>query len=214
MMSDFAVIDAFLSEVEREQIRMLLADEGFTSSQLRIKRTAFREWDGDASVGVSIGTEGFAARNSLQFPTGTAYDIFGSRIKEYLQTGVPSVDSLGLRGLKEFSFRAYKYGPGTGLTWHTDGPFPGAFAYYAHDKWMPHWGGVLLVGKRARAVDSASVHRSFYRYAVPETFEQGDFVLPAPNRLVILRGGAPHSITPVTAAAGDRFRLSLSGFFR
>ena len=41
---------------------------------------------------------------------------------------------------------------------------------------------------------------------------EGRYVQPKPNRLVLL-GGAPHAVAPVTPAAGQNIRASVSGFF-
>lgn len=40
----------------------------------------------------------------------------------------------------------------------------------------------------------------------------GNFIMPKPNRLVIL-GAAPHMVTRVNAAAGASVRASAAGFF-
>ena len=42
----------------------------------------------------------------------------------------------------------------------------------------------------------------------------GSFVMPKPNRLVIIAGGVPHSVARVRPAAGRKVRASISGFFR
>jgi Rps23 Pro-64 3,4-dihydroxylase Tpa1-like proline 4-hydroxylase len=41
----------------------------------------------------------------------------------------------------------------------------------------------------------------------------GRFVMPRPNRLVILAGGVSHMIAPVSPAAGHHVRGSIAGFF-
>ena len=42
----------------------------------------------------------------------------------------------------------------------------------------------------------------------------GSFVMPKPNRLVIIRGGLPHKIAKVSVAAGSHLRRSITGFFK
>jgi len=42
----------------------------------------------------------------------------------------------------------------------------------------------------------------------------GSFVVPKPNRIVVIKGGTPHSIAKVAAAAGRNARASVGGFFK
>ena len=41
----------------------------------------------------------------------------------------------------------------------------------------------------------------------------GTFIMPKPNRLVLLGGGNYHMISKVDPAAGDHPRFTISGFF-
>ncbi len=41
----------------------------------------------------------------------------------------------------------------------------------------------------------------------------GRDVFPKPNRLVIVAPGCAHCINPLTAAAGDKVRATIAGFF-
>ncbi len=41
----------------------------------------------------------------------------------------------------------------------------------------------------------------------------GCYVFPKPNRLVIVAPGRAHCINPLTAAAGDKVRATIAGFF-
>ncbi len=41
----------------------------------------------------------------------------------------------------------------------------------------------------------------------------GRYVFPKPNRLVIVAPGCAHCINPLTAAAGDKVRATIAGFF-
>lgn len=114
------------------------------------------------------------------------------------------------------SARAYVYPPGTGLSWHRDDSelYTGAFIYYAHPYWNAHWGGELLVAEDTDEDLPIMGHRfenEEYSEALLES-GAGRFVMPKPNRLVIL-GGAPHAIAPVSAAAGANVRASVTGFF-
>jgi Rps23 Pro-64 3,4-dihydroxylase Tpa1-like proline 4-hydroxylase len=101
------------------------------------------------------------------------------------------------------------------LSWHRDDSelYAGAFIYYAHPHWNAHWGGELLIADVPDDLDIMA-----YRFENEPYSEQllehgaGRFVMPKSNRLVIL-GGAPHAVAPVSAAAGQNVRASVSGFF-
>ena len=117
------------------------------------------------------------------------------------------------------SVRPYVYSQGTGLSWHVDDHqlFAGAFVYYAHPHWNAHWGGELLVGDVESESDD-ELQVMGYRFETEPYSERllepglGSFVMPKPNRLVLL-SGAPHMIARVHPAAGASVRASVSGFF-
>lgn len=125
------------------------------------------------------------------------------------------------------SARAYVYPHGTGLSWHVDDHqlYAGAFIYYAHPHWNAHWGGELLIGEVAEPdpdadpdTDPDELPIMAYRFETEPYSERllemgcGSFVMPKPNRLVLL-AGAPHMIAAVSPAAGHSVRASVSGFF-
>lgn len=98
------------------------------------------------------------------------------------------------------SATAFVYPMGTGLDWHTDDRnYTGAYTLYAHAEWKPPWGGELLLSNAVVAADDWSGH--------------GTFVVPRPNRLVVLRAGTLHKIHRVSPRAGDHVRRAISGFF-
>lgn len=114
------------------------------------------------------------------------------------------------------SARAYVYPAGTSLSWHRDDSelYSGAFIYYAHPHWNAHWGGELMIAEETDDDLPIMAHR-FETEAFSEGLLEsgaGRFVMPKPNRLVIL-GGAPHAVAPVSSAAGDSVRASVTGFF-
>jgi hypothetical protein len=41
----------------------------------------------------------------------------------------------------------------------------------------------------------------------------GQYLVPKPNRLVVMAGGHPHKIARVDTAAGNHVRASVAGFF-
>ena len=114
------------------------------------------------------------------------------------------------------SARAYVYSQGSSLSWHRDDSdlYTGAFIYHAHPHWNAHWGGELLVADGTDEDLPIMGHRfetESYSEGLLES-GSGRFVMPKPNRLVIL-GGAPHAIAPITSAAGSNIRASVTGFF-
>jgi 2OG-Fe(II) oxygenase superfamily len=121
-------------------------------------------------------------------------------------------------GWDRVSARPYVYPAGTALSWHVDDSelFAGAFVYYAHPHWDAHWGGELLVADRHADAEPLPImgHRFQTEPYSEELLEPGSgtFVMPRPNRLVLI-GGAPHAVAAVRAAAGQNVRASVCGFF-
>jgi len=96
--------------------------------------------------------------------------------------------------------KVYAYRQGDKATWHTDsGPYSGAFVYYAHPGWKKDWGGQFLYNDEEGMTDAGPA--------------QGRFVVPLPNRLLVVRGGTPHTVANVSQSAGENERLSVAGFF-
>jgi hypothetical protein len=113
--------------------------------------------------------------------------------------------------------RPYIYPVGTSLAWHQDDHthYAGSFIYYAHPSWSVSWGGELLVSDELDDAPSVTRTPRLDSRRFSETIIRrgsGAFVMPRPNRLVML-GSAYHSIAPVRAAAGEHVRASIAGFF-
>ncbi len=120
------------------------------------------------------------------------------------------------------SARPYVYPRETGLSWHVDDHalYAGAFVYYAHPHWNAHWGGELLIAENDPETDAeeGALPIMGYRFETESYSERlldvgcGSFVMPRPNRLVLL-AGAPHMVARIVPAAGAAVRASISGFF-
>lgn len=120
------------------------------------------------------------------------------------------------------------YPAGSALAWHTDSAmYAGAFTYYVHPAWDPHWGGELVLAdpgaRREREVeldaDGRPANGASERFGRQEIAARvaavgvGHYVVPTPNRLVVVAGGHPHKIARVDATAGGHVRASIAGFF-
>ena len=148
-----------------------------------------------------------------QFPSGTALDHVLAAVLGHAATFAPLVGT----EWAHVTARTYVYPTGSALSWHGDDTalYAGAYIYYAHPDWNAHWGGELLLAETSAADDLPIMAHRFddegYSASLMEHGE-GRFVMPKPNRLVVL-GNAPHMVSPVRAAAGSNVRASVSGFF-
>jgi hypothetical protein len=115
------------------------------------------------------------------------------------------------------------YPQGTGLSWHRDGSrYTGAYIFYSHREWNVTWGGELLIADETTKQDfyeelrkDSSVHQfdnqAENRYLL--NMGMGLYIMPKPNRLVVIGGGNAHAISQVNHSAGNRVRASIAGFF-
>jgi hypothetical protein len=164
------------------------------------------------------------------YPTGTAIDLLlrlllsdPSLLARW--AGQPGQEWVALTAA------AWIYPVGTALSWHSDSAlYSGAYTYYAHPSWDPHWGGELMLADpgaqqlRELIVDPHSKQPSladdglgrFDRSPLSQRVAEvgiGACVVPKPNRLVLIAGGHPHRVARVDVAAGQHVRASIAGFF-
>lgn len=210
-----AIVDDFLSEEDH----MALWTEFQFMELFPVSRTvgAWKLTDGVPLGGQEILTPDrdqeliHDPENPQRYPSNTAIDA--------VLTTLLSDSSFSEIVGDEFtriSARAYVYPHGAGLSWHRDDSalYAGAYIYYAHPHWNAHWGGELLIADET----DEELDIMAYRFESEGYSEQllahgaGRFVMPKPNRLVLL-GGAPHAVAPVSTAAGHNVRASVSGFF-
>lgn len=211
----FRVIDDFLAPDEWTEVWT-----HFQFVELLPVTRSLGAWkldDGVPLAGHEIVTPG---RDPSARPSGTAID----RVVEGLLRRPELYAGLVRDGWANISARPYVYPHDTGLSWHVDDHelFAGAFIYYAHPRWDAHWGGELLIAELAAGDDDADEDDELpimgYRFETEAYSERlldmgcGNFVMPKPNRLVLL-AGAPHMIARVSPAAGHNVRASVSGFF-
>jgi hypothetical protein len=214
----FRVIDDFLAQDAWEQVWT-----HFQFVELLPVTRSLGAWKLDD--GVPLGGHEIVTkdRNPEARPSGTAIDhVIEALLRhEDLYTG------LVRDTWTKLSARPYVYPRETGLSWHVDDHelFAGAFIYYAHPRWDAHWGGELLIAElpdREESDDGDDSEDELpimgYRFETEAYSDRlldmgcGNFVMPKPNRLVLL-AGAPHMIARVSPAAGHNVRASVSGFF-
>ena len=104
------------------------------------------------------------------------------------------------------------YPSGSGVSLHADeGGGSGAYIYFAHPEWRPHWGGMLCVldGDTSPCTDLNSWidEREEAKRTMSPGF--GTLIFPKPNRLVFLASDALHFVTHVEGAN----RVSIAGFY-
>ncbi len=148
-----------------------------------------------------------------RFPSGTALDHVVGAVLGLVESLAPVVGT----EWAHVTARPYVYPAGSALSWHGDDTahYTGAFIYYAHPRWNAHWGGELLLADVDPHDDLPIMAHRFDDEEYSEALlahGAGRFVMPKPNRLVVL-GNAPHMVAPVRAAAGSNVRASVSGFF-
>jgi hypothetical protein len=214
----FRVIDDFLAQDEWTQVW-----SHFQFVELLPVTRSLGAWkldDGVPLAGHEIVTQG---RKLGERESGSAID----RVVEALLRRPELYAGLVRDSWANISARPYVYAHDTGLSWHVDDHelYAGAFIYYAHPRWDAHWGGELLIAELAADDDDDDEHDENdelpimgYRFETEAYSERlldmgcGSFVMPKPNRLVLL-AGAPHMIARVSPAAGHNVRASVSGFF-
>jgi hypothetical protein len=129
------------------------------------------------------------------YPTGTAIDI---GLDAIMNAAARPGSILGKQMIDWVAVTTsiYAYGAGTRANWHDDGRYySGAYIYYAHRHWERDWGG------------------DFLALAPGSEDGIGVAVLPRPNRLILVKSGAPHSVGRISSAAGTNIRRSITGFF-
>jgi hypothetical protein len=169
-----------------------------------------------------------ATGGSPVYPTGTAVDFVVEKLFQLAPQIEPWVGKVDEEWVL-VTAAPWIFPPGTGISWHTDsGAHTGAYILYVHPEWEAQWGGELLVAEKACRLFPSGLstpapysleERLRYRFDKRPMSDYlrrvgtGQFISPAPNRLVVLEVGHPHKTSRVDAAAGDHVRASISGLF-
>lgn len=228
---NYLVFDDFLADDAFRHMWSFFHDEPFRAVQSDRWITAFRPSDGQpmwSDVYTSEPALSSRTSVSITYPSGKGIDaLFDVMLanKEMFSRiiGVEGTD------WDYFFGRPYLYPSGTGLSWHSDGrgDIAGAYVYYAHPEWKAQWGAELLIDQSGFHEFEYPEHEMYdgstrrfgshldgdaLSSAVTD-FGVGHYVLPNPNRFVLLRPGVLHRLNPVHPAAGDHVRASVTGFF-
>jgi hypothetical protein len=224
----FAVYDDFLAPPDQARVWRFVQAQRYQGFHQRGWSSVWRLHDGEPLSSAVV----FSARSEHAsgsdpsasggpalhvYPTGTGIDRLIEELSLAADRFEPLVGEQG-RAWSLFTSRAFLYRAHTGLGWHTDSTvFTGAFSYYAHQEWNSCWGGELFIastppGWATRHVTDSPLDNHGESAQLLE-LGFGQYVSPKPNRLVVLKAGVPHRITPVLAAAGAHVRCSIAGFF-
>lgn len=150
-------------------------------------------------------------------PVGDAHDELVRAIQVPLRNhpelvGKEDVDWVGGLG------RVIAYPPGTSISWHADdNDVTASVIFYANPYWDVQWGGELFVADEST---KAGLRREESMHEFESAFETevllqrgfGTYVMPKPNRLVLLAGANPHKVAKVAPNAGDNVRATFSAF--
>lgn len=214
----YIVIDDLLPADRLAALRDHLKEEPFFFENSFEWKKVWHPLDGQTLVTAPT-SWGDTGRSGGSYPTGTPIDHFFEAMAERFADMEPVLG----RAADDVRYvaSAYLYRAGWGLSWHNDaGPYRGAFAYYIHDEWRGNWGGELMIdpGERLTAPQHGSVDLGYrqgggFREPSFSASGRGDFVMPLPNRLVVMRQALLHSVNPVSAKAGENMRFSVAGFF-
>lgn len=229
----FVVIDDFLPVDMQRHIWIYFQVENFARVDVSSPTGQWAWHDGAALRGPTIG---YRAKWHAKYPTGTAVDALMEALVQQEERLRPALGRYG-KDWDDFSASSSLYPSGTGLGWHRDAENnAGSFVYYVHPHWNVEWGGELLLGDVSQLSIPAS-EGPFFNPAPTGLADDGpswlnshlenerasqtllaagtgSFVMPKPNRLVVIRGGLPHKISKVSPAAGAHLRASLTGFFK
>jgi len=196
------IVDAVLAEQDAERLLAWLETVRYRSVHHEGWRTVWRLLEG----------------SPLRGPTWIAG---GERNEEMPPALIPLVTALTEIALRDrpgyqVSITPWLYPVGTALGLHQDdGDYDGAFVFYLTREWDVHWGGLLSCVtelQTARPSPRAILDPGRERASVAGS-GQGQWVAPAWNRLVLIAPQVRHFISRVDAAAGDRVRITLGGFF-
>lgn len=229
--SQFVVFDDFLKPIDFDLMLRYVHDEDYQSVHADKWQKVYRLSDGIPLAGDAVLSHKRKDPNKnvyKVYPINSGIDIF---IDSLLSIVEELTEWVGKKDIdwEVFTARPFLFPQGTGLSWHSDHMGKtGSYTFYTHSYWNVQWGGELLVTDETtknidyvlvEAVDSPE--GKVIGQHLDNSYENkklidvglGQYIVPKPNRLVVIAGGNPHMINKVSSAAGDRVRCSISGFF-
>lgn len=212
----FTVFDGVLRE--EEQLALWRWFQEVPMKPLDSIDHAWRLEDGKPLLGPHFETHPphLDSPSGLHYPTGYPIDAVLREIISVLPQLLPWIGEQG-RDWTNIAATPSVYPAGTALSWHQDtSKYSGAFIFYAHLDWNVQWGGELLIASRDAVEPPSEPQFRFDNEAFSEWLLArgiGHFVLPKPNRMVVLSPESRHMVTPVRRAAGRHVRASVAGFF-
>lgn len=206
-----AVIDDLLDEDHLSALRLTLG-------KLRYERINRDEW-----LPVWRLDDGAPLQGPMQWLDAARDDNITPGLEQFVGAlrgclALPEVQSVV--GTQEVNWNRLGFSPwiypvGAALSPHLDGhQYTGAFSYFFHSDWRLRWGGLLQVlgEPHPEAHVSAFGDGDLPRGRTPDS-GLGTWIIPRPNRIVFISDDVVHNISRVDQSAGDRLRLSISGFF-
>ncbi|MDA9374103.1 hypothetical protein N9R43_01840 [bacterium] len=182
-------------------------------------------------------TDGLNYKNQKRwhsdYPHKDNSDLWFEHFHKFLTT-CPEVENFvdgASEGIEDFAMRCHAYPVNSKNPWHYDLGFS-TYTYYLHKEWQVNWDSTLLVLPKGSAeyhqtIDlmEGTVHYDSYKEinSPMEMFQQknkydnimdvgrGQFVMPKPNRLVLIKHDTIHGITRVDSDAGENVRVTLTG---
>lgn len=216
----YLIIDDLLEGAAHDALhRHAMSDTFFYENSFEWNRV----WHPLSGMSLLTGPKSYGetGKPGQKFPTMTAYDRFFEAVERHHET-IADFLQIGTDQVK-YVLSAYLYRAGWALPWHEDigehAEYLGAFSYYLHKEWRGNWGGELMILNDERlyeadgGIDLAFSQGTGLRAPSHVRGGVGTFILPKPNRLVVLRPKVIHAVNTVSALAGENMRFSLAGFY-
>ncbi|NQY99628.1 MAG: 2OG-Fe(II) oxygenase [Bdellovibrionales bacterium] len=167
-----------------------------------------------------------------KLPWQNNYTPFGEHLQALLREDISFIPKY-----EDLSMMVHCYQAGSEIGWHRDSGVLAAYTFYCHQDWHPMWGGNLMIASEKTSWDRVRLNTdplpgthlkdSFgelyqtkgvtFDHSIEKQVLQspglGSFVMPKPNRLVLISNKVFHKVERVDAAAGSHSRVSLTGFF-
>ena len=236
----FMVIDDFLAPADFEQMWRWFQVAPFFPNDSRGLHGAWRLDDGrvfrgpDVYYGKVAEQVAAAYEGAFACPTGTALDLLVDTFARSTELYSQLVGTEG-KDWRTIALAPRLYERNSSLYWHRDTPsvVTGSVTYYSHPEWNIQWGGELFIAHPSALqipdeygpsmihpkevmgrgmvqlsghLDNAEVNQQLMEAGM------GYYVMPKPNRLVVMKTGNPHMISKVHPAAGDHVRASVTMF--